>query len=392
MDVEKIVAKIKHSSSDFVVEERAEKWDCHVSDNFSSNESPDISSLGSQESREFLWCEMEKKDIDHFMAIKEVAKGLGVEPRDIGYGGSKDKVAHTSQRISIFRPNLERVKLFSHEKIFLKNFKWNKRKIKLGYLDGNHFGIVLRDIDKKDAIKQSTRMKNKNWFANFFGAQRFGSLRQNNVKIGKLILEKKFEEAVWTILTDTGENERPDLRFAREKLGKGRNISEAAGYFPAFLKLEKSLLYYLKRNPEDYFGAIKRGDRKNILMYVHSVQSRIFNDILEIALGEGLDFTHEGQKSVPLVGYKTRFSKGRLGEIEKEVLDRNGLTLEDFNLREIPYLRIKGSFRRAIVEVSDLKIGVEDDEIFSGSKKMNLEFTLPSGVYATTFLEGFFVF
>jgi len=274
-DLVKISAKLKHISEDFVVEEIGEKWNCKVFEEFVSGATPDISSVKAVEPKDFLWCELEKRDIDHFMAIKEVSKVLGLDSRDIGYAGSKDKVARTSQRISIFHPNLEKVKKFSHEKIILKNFKWNKRKIKLGYLDGNHFQVVLRDIDKKDAIKQSTRMKNKNWFANYFGAQRFGSMRKNNVKVGKLLLKKDFEGAIWEILTGTSEEERPDLKFARDKLRKEKKISEAAGYFPSFLKLEKNLLYYLKRNPEDYFGAIKKADRKNILMYVHSVQCKI---------------------------------------------------------------------------------------------------------------------
>ena len=53
---------------------------------------------------------------------------------------------------------------------------------------------------------------------------------------------------------------------------------------------------------------------------------------------------------------------------------------------------MKGSYRRAITEIQDLNVEITDDEEFSGSKKMLLEFTLPSGVYATTFLENFFVF
>ena len=124
-------------------------------------------------------------------------------------------------------------------------------------------------------------------------------------------------------------------------------------------------------------------------MLVHSVQSKIFNDVLEQALEEGMDFTKKGQQSCLLMGYKTRFFNGRLGEIEQQVLAEHGLKLEDFDVQEIPYLRIKGSFRKAVTEVRDLEVEVADDENFSNSKKIILEFILPSGVYATTFLENF---
>ena len=127
-------------------------------------------------------------------------------------------------------------------------------------------------------------------------------------------------------------------------------------------------------------------------MYINSVQSKIFNEILEEALEEGQSFTKQGQTSCLLIGYKSRFFHGRLGEIEQQALERHNLTLEDFNITEIPYLRMKGSFRKAVTEIKNLEVETLDDEDFQGSKKITLEFTLPSGVYATTFLENFFQF
>ncbi len=391
-EIGKVPAKLKHLVGDFVVEEIGDKWNCKISSEFIPNKKPDFGSLDLEDARDFLWCEMEKRDIDHFKAIKEVAKGLGVGVDSIGYAGTKDKRALTSQRISIFKPDLDMVGDFMHPNIILKNFKWAKRKIKMGYLEGNHFEIVVRDLDRKDAVKISNAVRKKGWFPSYFGPQRFGSLRGNNVKIGKLILKRKFEEAVWTILTDIGSGESSEIRIFREKLKKEKDFSAAAKYFPNYLKLEKETLYYLSRNPGDFLGAIKKAERKNMLMYVHSVQSKIFNDILTMALEEGLDFTKKGQESCLLVGYKTRFYDGRLGEIEQAVLSEHGLSLDDFDLKEIPYLRMKGSFRKAVVEVKDLSVEVIDDSEFSGAKAIVLKFTLPSGVYATTFLDEFFEF
>ena len=127
-------------------------------------------------------------------------------------------------------------------------------------------------------------------------------------------------------------------------------------------------------------------------MYVNAVQSIIFNDIVAQALEENLNLEDKGQQSGILAGYKTRFSNGTLGQIERNVLSQHGLELADFDIQEIPYLRMKGSFRKAITKIEDLKVETEDDEEFIGSKKIILEFTLPSGVYATTFLENFFIF
>ena len=230
----------------------------------------------------------------------------------------------------------------------------------MGYLEENHFKITLRDIEKKDAIKIAKHIRNLKWFPNYFGPQRFG-IKGNNVKIGKLILKREFMEAVQEISKD---NQRQG-----EYMG-----------------------YYLKRNPEDFIGALKKVDRKNMLMFINAVQSRIFNEILEQALEENMDFTKQGQMSCLLVGYKTRFFNGHLGEIEQETLASHNLKLEDFDIKEIPYLRIKGSFRKALIEIKNLELETSDDEEFENSKKIILEFTLPSGVYATTFLENFFIF
>ena len=383
-----IQAKIKHQVEDFIVEEIGDKWNCKVSEIFTPNLNPDLTGLDVDSPREFLWCEMEKQNIDHFQAIKEVALQIGEGVGAIGYAGTKDKKAWTSQRISIFQPDVKKVRAFKHPKIILKNFKWNKRKIKMGYLEANHFKVTLRDIDKKDAIKISSSIRKTDWFPNYFGAQRFGSLRGNNVKIGKLIFKRKFKEAVWAILTDVGD-EQSEVISAREKLKQEKDFVSAAEYFPNYLRLEKQILFYLSKNPDDFLGAIRRAERKNILMFLHAVQSKIFNEVLEQALEEGMDFRKKGQQSCLLMGYKTRFFDGRLGEIERRVLADHDLKLEDFDVREIPYFRIKGSFRKAVTEVGDLEVEVDDDEKFSDSKKIILKFILPSGVYATTFLENF---
>jgi len=386
-----VQAKLKHFSEDFIVEEIGEKWDAKISKEFIGSVKPIFGNLEMESNREFLWCEFEKKDIDHFSAIKELTNQLGCRSDSIGYAGTKDKKAHTSQRISIFHPDMEKLKEFSHPNIILKNFKWNKRKIKIGYLNGNHFEIILRDVEKKDAMKISKQIRSLKWFPNYFGPQRFGSQRGNNVKIGKLILKEKFKEAVESILFDMG-NEREDICEARLKLRKEKDFVRAQEYFPRYLKLETQVLNYLARNPEDYLGALKRAERKNMLMFINSVQSKMFNDILEIALEEGLDFTKKGQTSCLLMGYKTRFFEGRLGDIERMVLKNHNLELEDFNVEEIGYLSMKGSFRKAVTEIGNLDVEILDDEEFMPSKKLKLKFDLPSGVYATTFLENFFIF
>ncbi|MCH7850404.1 MAG: tRNA pseudouridine(13) synthase TruD [Nanoarchaeota archaeon] len=403
-EITPVNATLKHKVDDFIVEEIGEKWACKISKNFQPNKSPNLDNLDIDSNKDFIACELEKVDLDHFTAIKEIANKLEIPIDWVGYAGTKDKKAHTSQRISLFAPLngsskytercalIKRLENFKSERIFLKNFKWAKRKIKIGYLEENHFKIILRNIDKKDAIKISNSVRSMNQFANYFGPQRFGSLRKNNVEIGKLILKKDWKGAIDEILLTTGQYEKEETKLARRKLASDKDYSKASIYFPRFLRLEKQILFHLSKNPEDFLGSLKRGDRKNMLMIIHSVQSKIFNDILKRALEEGLDFTKKGQQNCILVGYKTNFFDGQLGDIEQEILKNHNLTREDFDLKEIPHLRIKGSFRSAVIEIKNLLLTIENDEEFVNSKKIILEFTLPSGVYATTYLDNFFIF
>src|SRR3989338_7640617 len=164
-EIEKAHAILKHKAEDFIVEEIGDKWHCKVSKGFVSS---DINVSG--EEKDFLWCELEKKN-------------------------------------------------FNHEKIILKNFKWEKRKIKLGYLDSNHFIITLRNIEKKVAIKISNQIRKVNYFSNYFGEQRFG-VKNNNFEIGKLILKKKFKEAAELIFSGEVKEEASRLikRLYRKNL------------------------------------------------------------------------------------------------------------------------------------------------------------------------------
>lgn len=388
--MENIAARFKVQSEDFIVEEIGPDWQCTISKEDNFNTEPDLATLDLNQTNEFLLCELEKKDIDHFSARKVLASALHKGSDAIGFAGIKDKKAHTSQRISIFQPDLEKIKQFKHPHIYLKNGKWGKRKIKLGYLIGNKFTVTLREIEKKEAIKVANQIRKDSHFANYFGKQRFGSVRGNNAELGKLLVKKKFREFVWKLLTETSNNEQEEVTLARERLAQEKNFKEALDYFPEYLRFERSILSFILESDEDWIKVIRRCERKSILLYIHALQSKLFNQILEEALVEDIDFTKKGQMRIPLFGYKSKIDEGKLGEIESTILEYNNIQIEDFKIPELSYLSVKGDFRMALIQVKNIDVQIEDDELYSNAKKIILSFELPSGVYATTFLENFF--
>lgn len=384
--MDRALVKFKVFPEDFVVEEIGET----ISEVSKSKEDIsakiDLSRLNLNDPRDYLICDLEKINLDHFSAFDILSKKLGLHLGDFGYAGTKDKIAWTCQKISIYCPDLERLKKFYSTNICLKNFKWSKHGISIGDLTGNRFRIVLRDADK-EAIKILKRVKHSTNLPNFFGQQRFGSLRGDNVDIGKLIFHRKFKEAVWLLLAGFGEEESNEVKEAKKRLLNEKDFSAAKEYFPEILKQEYHILYHLSQKPEDWLGALKVINEKNLLIICQSVQSKIFNDILEKVTEEELAL--EDNKII-LPGHSTKFSEGRLGTIEREVMKNHGLKFEDFNLRELPVVTFRGSKRNAFSEVRDLNIDTESDEIFPGAKKITLSFSLDSGAYATTFLEQFF--
>ncbi len=389
IDLDKGSVVFKHKPEDFIVEEVWENYNCKISDSLTvlENNSVDFGKLDCNDRRNFLTCDLEKVNIDHFTAFSILSKELHNFQYELGYAGAKDKIAWTCQRISIFNAKIERIRKFSFPGIVLKNFRWAKHKIKIGDLSGNKFKVTLRDADK-ETIKVLNRVRKAECLPNFFGAQRFGSVRKDNVIIGKLILKQRFQEAVFAYLTGFGDQESDEVKKAKKKFKVEKDFSEAKLYFPQELRLEHSILDHLYKNDKDWLGALNTIGEKSLLIMCQSVQSKLFNEILEIAIDERIDLK---KINIPLIGYNSDFLQGRMGEIAQEVLKANNLEIKDFKIPQAPYLSFKASIRQALFKVNDLNIETEEDEFFPLSKKIVLNFTLDSGTYATTFLEQFFV-
>jgi tRNA pseudouridine13 synthase len=85
---------------------------------------------------------------------------------------------------------------------------------------------------------------------------------------------------------------------------------------------------------------------------------------------------------VPLFGFDSCFSEGPQGELEKAILDDEGITTKEFLIRSIPEVSCKGYSRASSVSVKPVLKTVSDERVV-------VEFTLPTGSYATTALREF---
>ncbi len=393
----------KQRYSDFVVEEVTESGEeCKV-EFFNNRKDGERAPLVIPESegKEQLHLELEKLNTSTSQAVSNIARNLRLSRKRIGYAGLKDKRAITSQKISLWKPEKERLDSFYHPMIYLKNAEWNEKKLDLGNLKGNIFHITIRNLDKTEeeikTIFEEFKTQTEKGIPNYFGPQRFGGKRKVTHEVGKLLLEEKFEEAVMLYLTKTFDTEHEDMKLARTNLAKTRNYAKAVKEFPVSARTERTMIHHLCSYENDFLGAFGKLPKKIRYLFTHALQSHLFNKMIEKRIelfGEkalepidGDEFIN-GVPAVLLPGFESTFAEGKAGEIEKLVMEEEGLKLEDFKVRGMSDLSSKGMRKQLLLKPEKIKFeGIEEDDFNEGKKMMHVSFFLSKGNYATTVLR-----
>ena len=98
------------------------------------------------DSGEYSYFLLRKKDYSTFDAIDQIAKKLKINPKFINAAGLKDRSAFTEQFISISKGSKADVEI--NKDIFLKFAGSGSERLNIGALEGNGFEIVVRNLDK----------------------------------------------------------------------------------------------------------------------------------------------------------------------------------------------------------------------------------------------------
>lgn len=355
-----------------------------------------------------LICVLVKRNFDTFLAIRAVAKRLGVSQERIGFAGIKDTKALTAQHISISRMLPEQIAPLKVKNLWLYPLSFSSEKMHSGLLAGNQFRIIIRAIDysRSEITKRlygvRDRLLKLGGCPNFFGHQRFGTVRPITHLVGRHILLGQWERAVLMFLAKPSAYEHPQSRQAREQLWNTRNYDEALGSFPSKLVYERQMLGHLVKQPRDFIGAFHRLPRKLCNLFVQAYQSYLFNRFLSQRIQHGLPLmeTLQGECSVyvngkerlalPLIGYRHSFSGGKQGEIERRILEEEGVRPGDFRISLMPRISSQGGLRIALSPLDGSRIEeAERDEANPNKKMVSLSFALRKGSYATVVLREF---
>jgi len=382
-----IGGSIKSAPEDFLVEEIA----------------PDgtVYGLGEQisypnASGQYVHFILQKTDWSTSSAISEIAKRLRTSQSNFNFAGSKDKVAITTQLASVRGSSKEALSGLKIKDISINGVWSALDRVHLGDLLGNRFTITVRGACDDAASRIgviSAELDGK--MPNYFGEQRFGSTRNNTHTIGMMLLRGEVGEAVRSFLCDSDGEEHAEAKLARKELADTSDYGRALSAYPRHLRLERSMLAYLAKKPNDPAGALRCLPRHILLLFVHAVQSHVFNNLLserlaeskgtelsleagEFFCGESFGFPDtskteaEGWIAGKLIGYNTP-----VNEREQAVLDALGIKKEDFRMKSLPELSAKGSYRTLLAPLKDFS--------FDGS----FRFSLPSGSYATVAMREF---
>jgi tRNA pseudouridine13 synthase len=214
--------KLRASLEDFFVEELQN----------TTVESPD---------GEYTHFTLEKADWNTMQAIKKIARSLGVSHKRFGFAGTKDRRAITRQKVAVWKVKpeaLERVKI---KDLKLYDFKKSDERISLGDSGGNRFKITVRDVelvgDELEAELEKTiaQLKEKG-VPNYFGYQRFGTIRPNTHIVGRELLRGDVEGAAMAYLANPSEGEKEDAYNARKVLEETMDFKRALELFPKRLE------------------------------------------------------------------------------------------------------------------------------------------------------------
>ena len=397
-------------------------------------------------------CILKKRNQEHNHAINHLLPALKCRSSDVGIAGIKDMRAITYQFCTLRNISPRRARkanLFLKDKgIELGNFERVKWLLNKGLLEGNQFEITIRDLKTVKILRRKegdvisihelsnpcyekhfndmiARVR-KDGFVNFFGEQRIGNAGSTDeigfrpMDIGKEMLKANFSKAIDLLMN--GRTKCRSGRFVEsDEIRKFRStwketdgdIDKSLLSLPKGRSLirERAILQGLKRYGTDKpLLAIRCLTFNERIFWINAYQSYVWNlmateRILRLgprpAKGD-LFLNEEGainivsdpttvcinQIVMPLPGYNIRYPSNIIGTMYEEILLRDNIK---FERNAIPESSAKGSYRHLIISPEDIKVKEYTRKDRNIITTASLQFSLPSGSYATMLLREMMV-
>lgn len=278
---------------------------------------------------------------------KQMANILSISQRDVGFAGMKDKNAVTTQTFSLpvekgLTPEIIIEKL-QPLKAKINWHKLHENKLKTGHLIGNRFSIIISGLENQmSSFNKANEIAcsiSETGLPNFFGEQRFG-VDNDNAERGLEIVKGKLS------IRD---------RWLRRFLLSSLQSELCNKYLSS--RMEKNLFKII---PGDI---CKKHDTGGLFSSENVEEEQKRYQKKEISF------------TAPIYGPDMWFAKDESAELENEVLESSGITME-----ELGKAGIMGTRRLGRILLPDIKIEKCDEGIL-------VRFSLPKGAFATTVLR-----
>ncbi|MDD4856975.1 MAG: tRNA pseudouridine(13) synthase TruD [Candidatus Krumholzibacteria bacterium] len=401
-------AMIKRHPEDFFVEEIL---------------APDIASRIQANTGAFAIYRLTKRSLATDEALESIARKLRVPPRQIGYGGLKDKHALTVQYVSIdsSRGDAGTIPLLVETpgwKIELAGRL--DRGISAEDVSGNRFRVAVRNLTRRQCERMTATRRALSpggarggrtlLFVNYFGAQRFGSARHGRGFAARRLIIGDFEGALRLLIAV------PDRKDSRERKAAKRTIGAGWGDWGGLARMlapcpERTVVRILAETAGDFRAGFSALPHIIKQITIEAYQSYLWNEVARRVIARDCsppltkapsrfgDFAFPNAASVPpalsaaaiaLLCPQTALHEP-FAEAAASVLASEGISLEDLRVPglRIPYFRCAA--RSLFAEAREFSLGpLEADESARGKGvfKRRLRFFLPRGSYATVLLAA----
>jgi tRNA pseudouridine13 synthase len=355
---------------------------------------------------------MQKTELDTFEALRRISNHFQIPANDIGYAGLKDKHAITTQYISI--PNKYHIDTTKLQSPSLQFIGYHTNKLSIGDLVGNRFTITIRDLTSKKIkeITETTQIIQNYGVPNYFDSQRFGSVIHNEF-IMRYILQNNFEKAMKIFLTFYEKHERKTIKDDKRTIESHWNdLSKAKIRNTVFKNIINT---YLETN--DWQKAYMMVPRNLRELHKNAFQSFIWNECIKELLKKIIgptwlypvkyhvgtllfhqQLTKQQEKQTPET-FKTISQQETYTTLEKEiiskVLSKQGIRREDLNIKKKTDVYFASLDRPVLLKPEDFNCTQPSKDTVNSSSqiirnKVQINFILPKGSYATMITKGIF--
>ena len=364
---------------------------------------------------EHVYVRLQKHGMSHSELLAIVRKHFKVRESAIGAAGMKDRMAVTSQTLSIHMPDREPTqKPIDDDRLEILWMSRHANKLRRGHLEGNRFVIRIRDLEPIQAPQLWRGMKEleKRGIPNYYGHQRFG-YRRNTQRLGGYLLKNNAQDIIDDVLGTQGSWFPAHQREQRELYQDGK-IKKAMQLWGRRDEAEKAIIAKLvsKQTPDVAVKAVSRHMRG---FWVSAVQSAIFNHVLDARVRDGssdqilegdVAFRHQSRKGFLVdkgtLGAEDQQARVKDFEISPagpiwgegmlnaggEIAEQELAFLREANIDEEMFtkvaLGIKGTRRPYRVQMTNTGI---DSGFDDHGPYIRITMDLPRGSYATVVLR-----